>query len=165
MVGVALALEREGVWILSLFAVDEEYRGAGVGRRLLDRALGYTGACKGAMLASSTHPAAMRRYALAGFGTPHARGGRHGRLRVVALGTPGAGGYGRGPAPRRRSRSQLRGAAHGPDLEFMLQTGCRFFVAERRAGRGYALVWEGSPAIVAATTPEVAKDLLWSCLA
>lgn len=60
---------------------------------------------------------------------------------------------------------QLRGAASGPDLEFMLQTGCRMFVAERRAGRGYALLWEGSPAIVVATTAEVAADLLWFCLA
>ena len=38
---MALALEREGVWMLSLFAVDEGYRSAGVGRELLDRALGY----------------------------------------------------------------------------------------------------------------------------
>ena len=76
VVGVALALAREGVWILSLFAVDEEYRSAGVGRRLLERALGYAAGCKGAMLAAEVD-----------------------RL--------------------------LRGAAHGPDLEFMLQTGCR----------------------------------------
>ena len=76
VVGVALALAREGVWILSLFAVDEEYRSAGVGRRLLERALGYAAGRKGAMLAAEVD-----------------------RL--------------------------LRGAAHGPDLEFMLQTGCR----------------------------------------
>jgi GNAT superfamily N-acetyltransferase len=37
VVGVALALVREGVWILFLFAVAEEYRSAGVGRRLLER--------------------------------------------------------------------------------------------------------------------------------
>src|SRR5918997_813929 len=58
VVGVALALEREGVWILSLFAVEEEYRDAGVGRKLLDRAFGYSEGRKGAMIASSTHPAA-----------------------------------------------------------------------------------------------------------
>ena len=166
VVGVALALERERVWILSLFAVDEEYRSAGVGRKLLDRALGYAEGCKGAMLASSTHPAAMRRYALAGFdlhptlmagGTVRreslpsglrAREGREGDLDLAA-----------------EVDRQLRGGAHGPDLEFMLQTGCRLFVAERRTGRGYALLWEGSPAIVAATTPEIAADLLRFCLA
>src|SRR5215207_7050340 len=32
--GVALALAREDVWVLSLFAVDEEYRNQGVGRGL-----------------------------------------------------------------------------------------------------------------------------------
>ncbi len=166
VVGVALALEREGVWILSLFAVEEEYRDAGVGRKLLDRALDYAEGCKGAMLASSTHPAAMRRYALAGFdllptlmasGTVRrdslpaglmVREGTEGDLQLAA-----------------EVDRLLRGAAHGPDLEFMLQTGCRLFVAERRADRGYALVWEGSPAIVAATTPGIAADLLWACLA
>ena len=118
------------------------------------------------MLASATHPAAMRRYALAGFdlhptlvagGTVHreslpsglqAREGTEGDLDLAA-----------------EVDRQLRGSAHGPDLEFMLQTGCRLFVAERRAGRGYALLWEGSPAIVAANTLEIAVDLLWFCLA
>lgn len=54
VVGVALALVREGVWILSLFAVEEEYRDAGVGKELLDHALGYAEGCKGAMLASAS---------------------------------------------------------------------------------------------------------------
>ena len=65
--GVALALAREGVWVLSLFAVAEGYRNQGLGKTLLDRALRYGEGCRGAMVASSTHPAAMRRYALAGF--------------------------------------------------------------------------------------------------
>jgi len=47
----------------------------------------------------------------------------------------------------------------------MLRTGARLLVAEHPAGRGYAAVWEGSPALVAATHPEVAADLLWACLA
>jgi len=154
--GAWVAADGERVWILSPFAVDEEYRGAGVGRRLLDRALGYAEGRKGA----------MRSYALSGFdllptlvasgrvrpdSLPaglQAREGTEGDLHLAA------------EVDRR-----LRGAAHGPDLEFMLHTGCRLFVAERRAGRGYALLWEGSPAIVAATTPEVAGDLLWFCLA
>jgi hypothetical protein len=59
----------------------------------------------------------------------------------------------------------VRGAAHGPDLEFMLRTGSRLLVSEGSSGQGYAVVWEGSPALLAATTPEVAIDLLWSCLA
>ena len=34
---------------------------------MLDRALLYAAGCRGAMIASSTHPTAMRRYALSGF--------------------------------------------------------------------------------------------------
>jgi GNAT superfamily N-acetyltransferase len=166
VVGVALALEREGVWILSLFAVEEGYRDVGLGRRLLDRALGYAEGCKGAMLAASTHPAAMRRYARANFDLLPT---------LTASGTVRRGSLPAGLRVREGTEGDLhlaadvdrllRGAAHGSDLEFMLQTGCRLFVAERRAGRGYALLWEGSPAIVAATAPEVATDLLWFCLA
>ncbi len=166
VVGVALALEREGVWILSLFAVEEEYRDAGVGRELLDRALATPKERKGAMIASSTHPAAMRRYALAGFDllpTLMASGKvRRDSLPAGLMVREGTEGDLQLAAEVDRL---LRGGAHGPDLEFMLLTGCRLFVAERRSGRGYALLWEGSPAIVAATAPEVATDLLWTCLA
>jgi len=164
--GVALALAREGVWVLSLFAVDEEYRNAGVGRGLLDRALGYAAGCKGAMLASSTHPAAMRSYARAGFDLLPSLTAS-GRVRRASLPT--------GLVVREGTEDDLqlaaevdrllRRAAHGPDLEFMLRSGCPLFVVERRAGRGYVVVWNGSPAIVAATTPEIAADLLWFCLA
>ncbi len=165
VVGVALALEREGVWILSLFAVDEEYRGAGVGRRLLDHALVYAEGCKGAMLASSTHPAAMRRYALAGFDL---------HPTLVAGGTVRRGSLPAGLQVREATEDglqlaaevdrQLRGAAHGPDLEHMLSTGSRLIVAERPSGMGYVAEHNGSPAVLAATEPGVAQELLWTCL-
>jgi len=47
----------------------------------------------------------------------------------------------------------------------MLKTGSRLLVIDGPEGSGYAIVWEGSPALLAATTPEAATDLLWSCLA
>ncbi len=148
VVGVALALEREDVWILSLFAVEEEYRSAGVGKELLGRALGYAEGCKGAMLASSTHPAAMRSYALAGFDL-HPTLMASGTVRRESL--PAGLGVREGTKDDLQLAVEvdrlLRDAAHGPDLEFMLQTGCRLFVAERQTGRGYAVDWEGSPAI------------------
>jgi hypothetical protein len=59
----------------------------------------------------------------------------------------------------------IRGAPHGPDLELMLQSGTRLLVADGPEGSGYAAVWEGSPALLAATSPDTATDLLWSCLA
>lgn len=164
--GVALAIVREGVWVLSLFAVAEEYRDAGLGKELLDQALHYAAGCRGAMIASSVNPAAMRRYALAGFtllptllasgkvrreslpASPGAREGTQDDLQLVA-----------------EVDRLVRGASHGPDMEFMLQTGPRLLVADGQAGTGYAVLWKGSPALLAATTPETATDLLWSCLA
>jgi ribosomal protein S18 acetylase RimI-like enzyme len=164
--GVALALVREGVWVLSLFAVAEEYRDDGLGKALLDRALLYAEECRGGMIASSTHPAAMRRYALAGFSLQPTLVAR-GKVRRESL-----------PAGLRAREGTLadlevaasvdraiRGAPHGPDLEFILRTGSRMLVSEGPEGSGYAIVWEGSPGLLAATTPEAATDLLWSCLA
>ena len=164
--GVALALVREGVWVLSLFAVSEEYRNEGLGRGLLDRALLYAEGCRGAMIASSTHPAAMRRYALAGF-TLRPTLMASGKVRRESL--PADLGTRAGTEADLELAAgvdrRVRGAAHGPDLEFALRTGARLLVAESPAGSGYAVVWEGSPALLAATTPETAIDLLWSCLA
>ena len=164
--GVALALEREGVWVLSLFAVDEEYRNQGIGKELLDRALHYSEGCRGAMIASSRHPAAIRRYALAGFTLkPTLMAG--GQVRRSSL--PAALKTREGKEEHLQLAPEVdrlvRGAAHGPDLEFMLRTGHRLLVADDAAGRGYAVIRDGSPALLAATTPETAADLLWSCLA
>jgi GNAT superfamily N-acetyltransferase len=164
--GVALALVREGVWVLSLFAVDEEYRKAGVGRALLDRALPYSAGCNGAMIASSTHPAAMRRYALAGFTLqPTLMACGKVRHESLPVGLKTREGKEVDLELAARVDRAVRGAAHGPDLEFMLRTGSRLLVTESQGGIGYAVVWEGSPALLAATAPETAIDLLWSCLA
>ena len=166
VVGVALALIREGVWVLSLFAVAQEYRNEGLGKALLDHALHYAEGCRGAMIASSTNPAAMRRYALAGFSL---------RPTLMASGKVRRESLPAGPKVREGTEADLelaarvdrlvRGAPHGPDLAFMLRTGSRLLVAEGPGKSGYAVVWEGSPAILAATTQEAAVALLWSCLA
>ena len=164
--GVALALVREGVWVLSLFAVDEEYRDDGLGKELLDRALLYAEGCRGAMIASSTNPAAMRRYALAGFALrPTLMAGGKVRRESLPAGLKAREGTEADLELAAEVDRLVRGAAHGPDLEFMLRTGSRLLVSEGSSGQGYAVVWEGSPPLLAATTPEVAIDLLWSCLA
>ena len=166
LAGVALALVREGVWMLSLFAVAEEYRNEGVGKELLDRALLYARGCRGAMIASSRHPAAMRRYALAGFTLqPTLMAGGKVRRESLPAGLKTREGTEADLELANRVDRLLRGAPHGPDLEFMLRTGSRLLVADGPVGYGYAVVWEGSPALLAATTPETAVDLLWSCLA
>jgi GNAT superfamily N-acetyltransferase len=164
--GVALALEREGIWVLSLFAVAEEYRGRGLGKLLLDRALVYGDGCRGAMIAASTHPAAMRRYALAGFSL---------QPTLMASGWVSRESLPAGLKAREGSEQDLelaatidrtlRGAPHGPDLELLLRNGSRLLVADGPGGSGYAVVSEGSPALLAATSPGTATDLLRSCLA
>jgi ribosomal protein S18 acetylase RimI-like enzyme len=164
--GVALALVREGVWVLSLFAVDEEYRDDGLGKELLDRALLYAEGCRGAMIASSTNPAAMRRYALAGFALrPTLMAGGKVRRESLPAGLKAREGTEADLELAAEVDRLVRGAAHGPDLEFMLRTGSRLLVSEGSSGQGYAVVREGSPALLAATTPETAASLLWSCLA
>jgi hypothetical protein len=133
---------------------------------LLDRALLYSEGCRGAMIASSRHPAAMRRYALAGF-TLQPTLMASGKLRRSSL--PAGLKTREGNEEHMQFAADvdrvLRGAAHGPDLDFMLRTGHRLLVADDAAGRGYAVIWDGSPALLAATTPETAAGLLWSCLA
>ena len=164
--GVAVALRREGLWILSLLTVDAEYRSRNIGKTLLGHALSYAEGSKGALIASSFHPAALRRYATAGFTLLPTLAAK-GTVRREKL--PG------GLAVRDGDKSDLelaaevdrhlRGAPHGPDLEFLLETGGRLFVSERPDDRGYAVSREGSPGIVAATTPQAASELLWACLA
>ena len=164
--GVALALAREDVWILSLFAVAEEYRDEGLGKTLLDRVLLYSRGCRGAMIASSTHPAAMRRYGLAGFSLqPTLMASGKVNRESLPAGLKARDGTDADLDLAARVDRTVRGSPHGPDLEFMLRTGSRLLVVEGPEGSGYAVVGEGSPDLLAATTPETATDLLWSCLA
>lgn len=166
VVGSALSARREGLWVLVLFAVEEGYRGAGVGAELIAHARRYGEDCTGGMIASSTHPGAMRRYALAGFdlqptlmasgavdraGIPSVSGVRDGGENDLDLAAD---------VDRR-----LRGAAHGPDLEFMLRDGGKLLVADRPDGRGYVALWHGGPRLVAANSEDVAGDLLRAGLA
>ncbi len=166
IVGVAIALRREKLWILSLFTVDEARRGKGVGRELLDRALEYGEDLPAAMIASSTHPAAMRSYALAGF-TLHPTLTAEGFVRREQI--PPSLPVHEGDESRLELAAEvdrrLRGGAHGPDLEYMLASGNRLLVSERAGEMGYALVKEGSPRLLAATHEEMARDLLWAVLA
>lgn len=161
LVGSALSVRREELWVLVLFAVEEGYRGSGVGAGLISRAQEYGAGCAGGMIASSQHPGAMRRYSRAGFDlrpTLMASGG------VQREGLPAVDGVREGGDSDLELAAEVdrsvRGAAHGPDLEFLLRDGGRLLVADRANGRGYAALWRGVPQIVAATSEPVAADLL-----
>jgi GNAT superfamily N-acetyltransferase len=163
--GVAISVRRERVWVLSLLAVDAAHRSTGLGRELLGRALAYGEGCEGAMIASSGHPAAMRSYARAGFDL-HPTLSASGTVRRESI-PPGLDvrdGEEQDLELAAEVDRAVRGAAHGPDLELMLSTGSRLVVAERPSGMGYVAEHNGSPAVLAATDPAAARDLLWACL-
>jgi GNAT superfamily N-acetyltransferase len=164
IVGCALALVREGVWGLSLLGIHPDHQSRGIGRGLLDAALGYAEGCRGALILSSADPRAMRRYALAGFGL---------RPCVAFAGIVDRGAIPTGLRSRPGNADSdrelcdavsrhVRGAAHGPDLKALEGTGSTLLV---RDDGGWAAVRDGAPALLAATDEAIATDLLWSALA
>lgn len=163
IVGVALALIREGVWGLSLLAVDPDRQGRGIGGAVLAPALAYGNGARGGIILGSTDPRALRRYARAGFRAKPclAAAGPMNRSRVPAglrsrRGDPEA-----DRATIEAASRHARGAAHGPDVA-VLGEGGELFVLD---GRGFAMAVDGSPALVAARDDDTAQDLLWTCLA
>jgi GNAT superfamily N-acetyltransferase len=166
IVGTAIALIREDVWGLSLFAMLPELQGRGIGTRLYEPALAYGDGARAAIILSSSHPAAMRRYARSpGF-----------RLLPV-IGLSGAWNPNRAPAVLRSRPGDLaadaetieaasrhvRGASHLRDLPTLLaRPGCRLVVVD---GKGFACARDGAPLLLAALTDDAAEDLLWGAFA
>jgi GNAT superfamily N-acetyltransferase len=161
LVGVALALVREGVWGLSLLVVAPGHQSHGAGRALLARALAHGAGARGGLIVSSRDPRAMRAYARAGFalrpnvaahgvvdpaGLPRPAGVRPGDERDLAL----ADAVGR----------EVRGGGHGPDLPELLRWS-ELLVAP---GRGFAFHRDGSPVLLAALDERAARDLLAAVL-
>jgi ribosomal protein S18 acetylase RimI-like enzyme len=166
VVGVALAIMREGLWGLSLFGVRDDHHALGIGTRLLAPALAYGDGARSGIILSSEHPAAMRQYARAGF-TLHPAVAAAGMLDRALL-----------PAGLRsrpadlcdegdratidRASRHVRGASHGADVDAMGAFGWDLLVLP---GQGWAAHRDGSPGLVAATTAAAARDLALSCLA
>ncbi len=163
VVGTALGLIREGVWGFSLFGVLPAFQGLGIGNRLYAPALAYGADQPGGIILSSSHPAAMRRYALsAGY-----------RL-LPAVGLSGAWDPAKVPEGLRARPGTLeddlatcelasrfvRGASHARDLPTLLaRPGMQLRVID---GEGFVCARDGSPALLAATSDAAATDLLWS---
>jgi GNAT superfamily N-acetyltransferase len=164
LIGVALALVREGVWGLSLLAVEEGHRGAGVGRRLLAAAWEHGREARGHIILSSTHPAAMRAYASLGLELRPcvAAAGIVDRDRIPgAVGVEDAGEAGI-PAADAIGRA-VRGAGHGRDLAAALQhPGTRLLLFEDRA---FALLRDAQVGLLGARDDEAAARVLWAAFA
>lgn len=166
VIGFAVSYRRELMWLLASFAVRADLRGGGVGKALLDAALGYGAGCLRGMFAASADPRAIRRYRLAGF-TLHPQMLLHGPVHRDRIAV----------APHVREGSdrdfdlmdsvdrQTRGAAHGPDHPLLAGL-YRLIVIDRPNASGYAYVDEsGRPVLLAATNRRTAASLMWEALA
>ena len=165
VVGTALGLIREGVWGFSLFGLLPAFQGLGIGTRLYAPALAYGAAQPGGLILSSSHPAAMRRYA---------RSAGYRLLPAVAL----SGAWDPRRAPERSrcrpgdlladavtidaASRHVRGASHAADLPTLLsRPGAVLLVVE---DEGFVCAVNGSPSLLAARTEAAAEDLLWGAL-
>jgi GNAT superfamily N-acetyltransferase len=165
IVGFAISQNRGPVWFLATYGVLSERQGSGIGKRLLDAVLAHAGARRG-LFSSTNHPGATRRYRLAGFVL-------HPQMRMVGTvdrtRTPAITGLQEGDAGdfdwMDRLDEDLRGAGHGPDHGYMLET-MRLVVSRSKASPGYVYVdGRGRPALLAAADAETAQTLLWEALA
>jgi GNAT superfamily N-acetyltransferase len=168
VVGAALSMRREGVWVLALFAVEPGLQGRGVGRLLLERAAAHGRGCLRGMLCASPSPAAARRYRQAGF-TLHPTMRLTGRVDRSGLLDPGdipvhPGGTAQFHLLDSVDR-RLRGAAHGPDHAFLLAHCDELLVVDSLAGSGYCYRTGGEVKLLAATSKRIAARLLREALA
>lgn len=167
IVGLAVAQNRGGVWYLAVFSVLPGLQGKGVGRRLFDAALAHAGDRPG-LISSSPHPAATRRYRLAGFAL-HPLMSMTGRVDRSVL--PAIDGLREGRPDDFEWMDALdvtlRGGPHGADHPHMLERR-RLIVSSspgERPGYVYLDKDEGNPILLAAAQVETAERLLWEALA
>jgi hypothetical protein len=166
VVGFAISQNRARFWFLATYGVLPEYQGKGLGRRLMDAVLAHADGRQG-MLSSTVHPGATRRYRLAGFSL-------YPQMRMVGTvdrsTLPAVTGLREGRAGdfdwMDELDQELRGAGHGPDHGYMLDT-LRLVVSEVKNRPGYVYIDDerGRPMLLAATEPETAQNLLWEALA
>jgi GNAT superfamily N-acetyltransferase len=166
VVGVAESIRRDGFWGLSMLFIHPNFQGLGVGRRLLDAALGYSTGAPVRMIQSSPDSRAIRRYAIAGLamhpavevrGVPDRRAipsalpGRHGNhedLDLVAAVEAALG----------RSRTE--------DVAFTLEdANARLEVVDDGRRRGWILWRSGRLIMLGATDDDTAANLMWRYLA
>jgi Acetyltransferase (GNAT) domain len=164
-IGLAEAIRRERLWVLSMLAVDPAVQSAGAGRALLQRALGYGADGDAGLIISSSDPRALRLYGLAGFSLRPTFESK-GRLDRRAL--PAA-----DPAVREADGADLdalaaisrevRGGPHTSELCYALKHGGRLL---RHGDRGFAVAMPTFAAVwlLAARDSEAARALLWRAL-
>lgn len=161
--GLALALVREGLWGLSLLAVDPAAHGHGLGRRLVEAAFAHGEGCRGHVVLASSHPAALRLYSGLGLACHPAleAAGVADLRRVPDLAARAEPGDLAATEPISR---HVRGASHARDVPVSLPRGSQVLLLEDRA---WALVSPplGQVHLVAGRDDEAAAAALWAAIA
>jgi ribosomal protein S18 acetylase RimI-like enzyme len=164
VVGVAEVLLRDGMWILSLLAVDPALQSAGAGRALMARALRVGSGDAPGLIVSSNDSRALRLYALAGFRllpTFQAEGS------VSRQAIPASAARVRDDAaPDFEALAALsravRGAEHTPDLRYALRRGGRLLT---HGQDGFAIANPGQGVwLLVARNADAGRALLWRAL-
>jgi GNAT superfamily N-acetyltransferase len=167
VVGVAQAMIRERLWILSLLTVSPTLQrpGGGDGRALLNAALAYDRGTEAGIIMASDDPRALRLYGSSGF-VLHPTFEARGKVDLARMPELDRGITEVEPdqvhtlAPISRA---LRGAAHTRELERDLSTGATIF---RLGDRGFVVALPGRGAsTLAARDQPAATALLWRALA
>ncbi len=165
VVGFAISQNRGRLWYLATYGVLPDHQGKGIGKRLMDAVLAHADGRPG-MFSSTVHPGATRRYRLAGFSL-------HPQMHMVGTvdrsTLPAVTGLREGEiddlAWMDRLDRDLRGAGHGPDHPYMLNT-LRLVVSRAKGRPGYVYLGDrGQAVLLAAAHPRTARDLLWEALA
>jgi GNAT superfamily N-acetyltransferase len=159
--GAALAFVRERLWGLSLFVVAPGAQSGGIGRELLARAWRHGAEAHGFAILASRDPRALRSYVRLGLDL-------HPALDATGVARGVSAPAGLRPwepddaAWAEPLTRRLRGAAHGGDLEALLEAG---LLATVLPGRGYAFARGAGLKLLAAADEESARTLLADHLA
>jgi GNAT superfamily N-acetyltransferase len=165
VMGFAISQNRGRFWFLATYGVLPDRQGAGIGKRLMDSVLAHADSRQG-MYSATVHPAATRRYRMAGF-TLYPQMRMVGTVDRSTL--PAITGLSEGVAAdfdwMDRLDEDLRGAGHGPDHGYLLEN-TRLVVSRAEGRPGYVYIDDrGRPALLAAAREDTAEDLLWEALA
>jgi GNAT superfamily N-acetyltransferase len=161
VVGMAEAIRRDGFWGLSMLFVRPEDQSRGVGRALLEAALGYADGADVRMIQSSPDPRAMRRYARLGLAMhPTAEISGSPDRKSIPTDLPGRGGDANDLELVASVEAAL-GRSRSEDVAFGLEVGDRLDVVETDGCRGWMLWQPGRLLMLGATDEETASTLLW----
>jgi GNAT superfamily N-acetyltransferase len=166
VVGVAESVRRETFWGLSMLFVHPSFQSRGVGRGLLEAAMGYAAGATQRMIQSSSDPRAMRRYFLAGLAMhPTAAMGGQPDRRAIPSSLPGRDGVEGDLELVAEVEAQL-GRSRTEDVAFGLgDRSIRFDVVDGDGGRGWMLWHPDRPVMLGASNEQTAAVLLWRFLA